>query len=96
MQLLPTCVEGNCLPTTEGLFGRDELIENSLGLAEDLTPIAPAGAGGSGRRSLLQPSSTAARRSDNDHWLIHCDQFPASRTRFLTILSKVVGAKVDI
>jgi len=96
MQSLPTYIEGNYLPTTEGLFGRDEQIEKILGLAEDLTPIVLAGAGGSGRRPLLRPSSTTARRSDNGHWLIRCDQFPASRTLFLTILSKVVGAKVDI
>jgi len=84
-------VEGNCLPTTKGLFGRDELIEKILGLAEDLTSIALAGAGGSGRHPLLRPFSTTARHSGNDHQFIRCDRFPA-----LTRLSRIVGAKPDI
>jgi len=51
-------VGGNCLPITKGLFGRDELIEKILGLAEDLTPIALAGAGGSGGHSQLGAPAT--------------------------------------
>jgi len=46
MQLLPTYVEGNHPPTTEGLFRWDELIGKILGLAEDPTPIALPSAGG--------------------------------------------------
>jgi len=47
-------VEGNCLPITEGMLRRDELIEKILGLAEDPAPIALAGARGSGRHLLLR------------------------------------------
>jgi hypothetical protein len=39
-------------PATEGLFGRDELIDKIVGLVENLTPIALIGAGGIGKTSI--------------------------------------------
>ena len=78
-------------------FGRDELIEKVVGLAEKFTPIALIGAGGIGKTSIalaLIHNNRITKQFGEDRRFIRCDKFPSTLPHFLCRLSDTIGAGI--